>query len=199
MTEIQQGRYDALLRRAADLKGPGSKVNDVLEELFPTIDVENVPGELLWLMGTRMCMGGGTEAAIANEAGRVQLHNPAGSGYIITITSVHFATQSASTIRWGLRNVSYAEPLQTEIFRDHRGGLSSPVGQIHSQTSVALANAQGQTRINAAVDFELKDPNGVAVLSPNTGWEIGNGAVNTAVFFAIYWRERIAEPSELNF
>jgi len=57
VTELQQNRYDQLLRRVGDLKGPGSKVNDVLQELFPTIDVENVPGELLFLMGTHIGLG----------------------------------------------------------------------------------------------------------------------------------------------
>ena len=39
MSQLQQSRYDQLLRRVGDLKGPGSKVNDVLHELFPMFDL----------------------------------------------------------------------------------------------------------------------------------------------------------------
>ncbi len=45
--ELQQNRYDQLIRRVGGIIGPGSKVVEALGELFPVIDVENVPGELL--------------------------------------------------------------------------------------------------------------------------------------------------------
>ncbi len=199
MTELQQSRYDGLMRRVGDLKGPGSKVNDVLEELFPTIDVENVPGELLLLMGTRICWGGGALSAVAAEAGKYQLFNPAGSGKLVTITGVHFSAAAAVAARWGLNTVSFGAAVGTQTFRDGRNLTSgSPSALVRQLSIAALASGQNLTRILADTDFYLRDPNGVAVLSPGTGFEIGSSVVNVTTTGTFSWRERVAEPSELN-
>jgi len=200
MTEIQQGRYDALLRRVADLKGPGSKVNDVLEELFPTFDVENLPAELYILAQTDLCMGGSFVAAASSEAGRGQIFNPAGSGKVITVTQAGYSIGVGTTVRWGRRDVQHTTHFQTQIFRDVRHPLGNlPTGQIRGQTSVALANANGQSRMLANTPFTLKDPNDITVLTEGTGFEIGGTELNTSISFYFYWRERVAEPSEINF
>ncbi len=200
MTELQQNRYDALLRRVGDLKGPGSKVNDVLEELFPTFDVENLPAELYVLGRIDLCMGGGFVNNVAAQAGRGQIFNPAGSGKVMTVTQAGISTTAAVIVRWGRRDTALTTHLQTQIFRDVRHPIVNlPTGQIRSQTSVALANANGQTHLLASTPFVLKDPNGLAVLTEGTGFEIGSALVNDDVTFYFYWRERVAEPSELNF
>lgn len=200
MTEIQQGRYDALLRRVGDLKGPGSKVNDVLEELFPMFDVENLPDELYRLANIDLCMGGGFSPATAAQAGRGQILNPAGSGKIITVTQAGIGSSGSGIIRWGRRDTPLTNNLSTQIFRDTRHPLGNlPTGQIREQTSVALANANGQARWLLNSTFVLKDPNGLAVLTEGAGFEIGTAVLNTNVSFYFYWRERVAEPSEINF
>jgi len=200
VTEIQQGRYDTLLRRVADLKGPGSKVNDVLEELFPMFDVENLPDELYRLANIDLCMGGGAIGAVASQAGRGQLLNPAGSGKIITLTQAAFSVRATSTIRWGRNDTVQTGNLSTQIFRDVRHSLGNlPTGQIRFESSVALANANGQVRALADTAFVLKDENGIAVLTEGTGFEIGTNVLNIATNFYFYWRERVAEPSETNF
>ena len=200
MSEIQQGRYDALLRRVADLKGPGSKVNDVLEELFPTFDVENLPAELYILAKTELAMGGGFVGNVAAQAGRGQILNPAGSGKVMTVTQAGISSSIATTMRWGRRDTPLTSNLSAQIFRDTRHPLANlPTGQIRSQTSVALANANGQTRLLANTPWVLKDENGIAVLTEGTGFEIGSNVVNSTISFFFYWRERVAEPSELNF
>ncbi len=200
MTEILIGRYDALLRRVADLKGPGSKVNDVLEELFPMFDVEKLPAELFILAQTDLCMGGGTQAKVVAQAGRGQIFNPAGSGKIITVTQAGFNTTNTAVIRWGRRDTPLTTHLQTQIFRDVRHPLGNlPTGQIRNQTSVALANANGQVRVPGSVPVFLKDENDLAVLTEGTGFEIGTDLLDANVIFYFYWRERVAEPSEINF
>jgi len=200
VTEIQQGRYDALLRRVADLKGPGSKVNDVLEELFPMFDVENLPAELYILGRTDLCMGGGFLAPVAAQAGRGQIFNPEGSGKVMTVTQAGLTASGVGIIRWGRRDTPLTSNLSTQIFRDVRHPLGNlPTGQIRSQTSVALANASGQAHSLANTPFALKDPNGLAVLTEGTGFKMGFSTVNLNVTFYFYWRERVAEPSEINF
>jgi len=200
MTEIQQGRYDALLRRVADLKGPGSKVNDVLEELFPVFDVEKLPEELYVLAQIDLCWGGSTIAPTVAQAGRGQIFNPAGSGKVMTVTQAGFSCSSTNTVRWGRRDTALTTHFATQLFRDVRHPAGNlPTGQIRGQTSVALANATGQTRQLANTDFALKDANGLAVLTEGTGFEIGSSELNQDVFFYFYWRERVAEPSEINF
>lgn len=203
MTQIQQGRYDALLRRVGDLKGPGSKVNDVLEELFPMFDVENLPPELYILGLTDLCFGGGRSDGNATMAGRAQLFNPVGSGKILTLTTASFNSNTAGIVRWGRQDNPQANRLTTELFRDtrkQRGAvLSLPVGQIRVETSVALANATGQTFFTASRPVVIKDENGVMVLTEGTGFEMGLGSNNTSGSFYFYWRERVAEPSETNF
>jgi len=200
VTEIQQGRYDALLRRVADLKGPGSKVNDVLEELFPCFDVEKLPAELYRLANIDLCFGGGFNAGVAAQAGRGQILNPAGSGKIITVTQAAVGTGATTIARWGRQDTPHTNNFSTQIFRDVRHPLGNlPTGQIRGQTSVALANATGQARLLANTTFVLKDKNGLAILTEGTGFEIGSDELNSNMSFYFYWRERVAEPSELNF
>ena len=200
MTDLQQSRYDQLLRRVGDLKGPGSKVNDVLSELFPTIDVENIPGELLALAGIDICFGGGTIVGAAGEAPRASLENPAESGKLVTLTRVYFSTVNTGIIRWGIRTVSLGGAIGTELFRDTRKILpQQPTAQVHQLSSVALANATNQVRILANTPLILNDENGIAVLAPGTNFEIGHGTNTATIVYGFNWRERIAEPSELNF
>jgi len=200
MTEIQQGRYDALVRRVADLKGPGSKVNDMLEELFPVFDVEKLPAELYRLANIDLCWGGGFVAGIAAQAGRGQILNPAGSGKVITVTRAGITHPATAVNRWGRRDVALTSNLSTQIFRDTRHPLGNlPTGQIRAQSSVALANATGQAQSLTSRPFAIEDTNGLMVLTEGTGFEIGIDSLAVDISFYFYWRERVAEPSEINF
>jgi len=197
--EIQQNRYDQLLRRVGGLIGPGAKVAEVLSELFPMFDVENVPGELLILGGTRICIGGGSITSAAAEAPRMQLFNPVDSGNLITLTSLIVSRAALGIIRFGPVTVPLATGIGTETFRDMRLALQDrPVGEIRTESSVALADATGQFRIPDSVPYTLEDENGVVVLPPGTGFEIGLASLQATIFTSWFWRERVAEPSELN-
>jgi len=198
-TEIQQNRYDQLLRRVGGLIGPGAKVSEVLAELFPMIDVENVPAELLILAGTRTCMGGGAVSGAAGTAPKFQLFNPVGSGMIITITRIVFSVNGDVIHRWGRSNVSFAARISTETFTDTRNPVVNlPVGQIHQVAAAALASATMQARVLALTANEIWDQNAVAILSPGFGFEIGSGSNNVTASCAFNWRERVAEASELS-
>jgi len=200
VTLIQQNRYDQLLRRVGDLKGPGSKVNDVLSELFPMFDVENLPAELLLLAGIRTCMGGGTVAGVAAQSGKAQLFNPAGSGYLVTLTDIYVSNAAASTIRWGRSNATFGAAIGTETFTDTRTAVtSSPVADVRQLSEAAGATATNQTRLGANINLHISNNNAIVTLAPGFGFEIGQGVTNASFFFGFNWRERVAEPSELSF
>ena len=200
MTQIQQGRYDALLRRVADLKGPGSKVNDVLEELFPCFNVEELPAELYRLANIDLCMGGGVVTGVIATSARAQIFNPTGSGKLISVTQAGLSTNTTGVVRWGRRDTPLTTTLSTQIFVDTRHPLGSlPTGQIRVDNTLALANASGRSTLLASTPFVLTNENGIAVLTEGTGFEIGFNLQNEDANFWFYWRERVAEPSETNF
>ena len=197
--EIQQTRYDRLIRRVAGIIGPGSKVSQVITELFPMIDVERVPPELLILMGTKICMGGGTTVATAGQAGKAQLFNPPDSGMIITLTDIVCSQTLTDVIRWGRSSVTFNARITTEVFTDFRNDpVSRPVGQVHQKIEAALASATNQVRIPGNNELHIQPKNSICVLSPGFGFEIGCGVFNAAFHFGFNWRERPIEPSELN-
>lgn len=198
-TEIQQNRYDALLRRVGNLKGAGSKVSEVLAELFPMFDVENLPAELYILGGTDVCFGGTTITAAVAESGGIQLFNPAGSTKILTVTSVIVSMTANDTIRWGTTAIPLTAAVSTQRFRDTRRGITAlPTGQIRQASAAALIGNSGRMRLLAHTPYALEDQNAAAVLAPGTGLDIGQTNTNTPFFVTFYWRERTTEPSEVN-
>jgi len=197
--EIQQTRYDRLLRRVAGIIGPGSKVSEVLTELFPVLDVESVPSELLILMGTKTAFGGGTINSAAGESPKMGLFNPAGSNTIITLTTVIAGSQTATdTYRWGLNTNELANIISTQLFTDTRNPIAQlPVGRIATESAVALANANGQVRQLTSVPLILNNSNDLAILRPGIGFEIGMTGVARRILVTFYWRERPMETSEV--
>lgn len=198
-SDLQQNRYDQVIRRVGGIIGPGSKVSEALSELFPVIDVERVPGELLLLGGTQLCMGATQATGAAGENARIQLFNPAGSGKLITVSSVIVTTPSTQRIRFATNNTAEATGIGTEIFRDRRLiATSRPVGQIRTGSLVAQVDAHGLIRILGNTPFYLNDENSIAVLPPNSGLEFGTTVFTTDVEVTFWWRERVALDSELN-
>jgi len=198
VTELQQNRYDQLLRRVGDLKGAGSKVNDVLQELFPTIDVENVPGELLFLMGTRIGWASSSKTPNAGKKAGLQLFNPPGSGQLIVVSSMWLSASADSLLTWGIVNITLSVNTGIPRLRDARVGIG-PSGVSQMRTSAdSTALVSGAIRVLASTTVKIKDRNSVAVLSPGTGLSVvGDTDKNFAVTF--FYRERVAEPSELTF
>jgi len=198
VTELQQNRYDQLLRRVGDLKGAGSKVNDVLQELFPTIDVENVPGELLFLMGTRIGWAGTSKAATAGKKAGIQLFNPLGTGMLITVSSVLISPNSIAQLNVGLVSIALGTNTGIPRLRDGRVGVG-PSGVSELRTSADATAPVGLViRSNANSATTLQDGNSVCVLAPGIGIVVV-GAVDLVFAVSFNYRERVAEPSELTF
>lgn len=196
--EIQQNRYDQLVRRVGGIIGPGSKVAEVLTELFPVIDVERVPGELLILGQTELGVGAQSVTAAAAEFPFIQLFNPAGSGKLVTISSVVITVGLLTTITCAINNTEEGAAINTERFRDlRRSILNRPAAVMRSGSQVGGIDANFQFALNLGTGFTLHDPNGVAVLAPGSGMAVGGQLAAGTIAVTFLWRERAAEQSEL--
>jgi len=200
MTELQQTRYDRLMRRVGGLLGPGSKVSEVLSEIFPTVDVERVPGELLYLSGTKVAYGGTTVSAAVALFSQVQIFNPVGSGKLLTVTRMVVSVTLSNEIRWDVGGIALAASVGNQRVRDTRVSVDEIAsGQIRTAQSAVVGNLTGVAFLEAADPFTLEDENGIAVLAPGSGLVVGTGGANVTIRVTYYWREREALDSELNF
>jgi len=195
---LQQTRYDRLLRRVGGIIGPGSKVGAVIADLFPMIDVERVPGELLALMGTRLAWGSTNQAGFVALVNQAQLFNPVGSGMLITVTRLEATSGNTQRLAMGVVDVALTS-VPTEQFRDGRLGIAQlPVGQLRIATAAAQAPQNFIfAGVGPATPSVLSDDNGIVTLPPGTGLQISNLTVQTTLFCSWMWRERPAEQSEL--
>jgi len=200
MANINQNRWDQLIRRVAAIVGPGSKVNNTIGDLFPMIDVENLPGELYLLAGTRLAMGGVVQVGSPGESARVQLFNPDDSGLIVTLTSVQLSVSASQVIRYVINNNAESTNDLGIRVRDTRlGVLTRPTAQVRSASNAAILAGTGEFRILANSPFVFTDPNGIAVLGPGTGITFNTFTAAQTLTANFLWRERVAEASELQF
>ena len=198
--EIQQNRWDQLIRRVGGIIGPGSKVSETLNELFPVPDVERVPGELLFLGGTFLGFGGSSIGAAAGNFPKGMLFNPAESGMLGTVTTVYVTSTMTQPVRFGLTATELVAGIGTQIVRDTRKGFfERPTLRISEEQSVTGGPGSAIINISANLSFKLSDPNGLFVLAPNTGVQFTGGAPASDLTVVFFWRERPAELSELQF
>jgi len=198
MTELNQARYDQLLRRTGDLKGPGSKVKDVLTELFPVISVEDLPFELLLLAGWRRAMIHVARTAGVGDVVAGNLFNPAGSGVIAVVEHIEWRFDGTDNADIDIVQNTLTGGQTKGLFMDSRLG-GDRLSTLFATTQTAIATDAIFRRRSVANEIQfLDDRNGLFVLSPGNAVQIGYSAVtnqNLAVTF--FWRERTAEPSEL--
>jgi len=200
VTEIQQNRWDQLIRRAANIVSPGSMVSDSLNELFPVLDVENLVLELQLLSGTRIGFGAQNHASSAGDVNHAQLFNPAGSGQIITCTRVDFRAAALMEIRYAMAVLPLADFTANINFRDGRSiPLGLPIGQVRGAQQVGGIPIVGSFLVESNVTRTMESDRGLFVLSPGTGITFATTVTGTASIFSFMWRERLAQPAELNF
>lgn len=196
---INQGRYDRMLRRTTAQVGPGSKVSNALEDLFPTLEVESAPMELLRAGGWTFGTGSVARTAAAGQTNNLALFNPADSGHLIVLTKFIFYANPSADMVMGPIFTSLTGSSLTGAQRDTRDGeIKGTVGRIQHQDNAA-ASLFGLFRAVSNVNFILEDPNGIAVLAPGSGWQLHNPVVAATMRASFFWRERVAEPEELNF
>jgi len=173
-------------------------VNDALGELFPTIDVENVPGELLALQPTTLGWCSSSLAASVAERNHHQLWNPANSRVLVVVTQIMIAPQSVQQeFRIGTFIGEAATLAGNERRRDTRAGtLANIVAQ--NRTDQSAVSGSLDFRVHAPLDTStfVKDENGVAILFPDTGITVVTNNTNTQSLVSFMWRERVFEESE---
>jgi len=199
MGRIQQTRYDELLRRTTDQYGGGSKVGEALEDLFPVIEVENAPIELLRATGWNMGMGFVDRTSAVAETNVQQLFNPIGSGHIIVITGCYITVSATGSVNFGPSFTALADGSIGGAQRDLRAGVIRVTVGLTQREDNATASLFGRIIATANIPFKLEDQNGVAVLAPGTGFRIATLGTNVTMKTSWIWRERIALGPELNF
>ena len=198
-SDLQQTRYDQLVRRVGGIIGPGSKVAEALSELFPMIDVENVPSELLLLSGTRLGVGSALLVGVVAETPKIQLFNPAESNQLVTVTAIIASTGAVEVIEIDSTSVAIGAAVGGENFRDTRLGVATTtVAQVRVLSDAGGLPGTIRYRVLGNVPNALIVPNDIAVLAPGTGLTVGLEAQDGLLYVTFFWRERLALESELN-
>lgn len=197
--EVQQTRWDALVRRVSGSIGPGSRVSETISELFPVLEVENTTPELIALSGWRTAWQSTERPPSAGNESASALHNPPASGVIATVTQVILRATLANTIVQMETEISTIGGTQVAgLFRDIRFGTGRDTTL--TVTSNDASSVGGGLRIFVGTDIvSIRDDNGIAVLTPNTSLRVGTVTVNVGFTVNYFWRERPAQPAELQF
>lgn len=199
-SDLQTARYDRLVRRVGGIIGPGSKVTEALSELFPMLDLENVPHELLVLANIQTVFSTLTPAATVGEVSGGQLFNPAGSATILVVTTLWAGSAGITTkINYTLTETPVAGPFFSGRFRDTRSGFALESAGKVSEFAGGGIPANGRFRASATESYILNDSNGIAVLAPGSGLSVATSSFNLPLDITFFWREREALQSELNF
>lgn len=200
MTEIQQNRYDQLVRRVANIVAGGSMVSDALSELFPTLDVETLNLELGLLSGWRFGFSSTVQTQLAANLNHSQIFNPADSGQLVVLERVDLFSATAQRVEFVLATAGLTNLTANEALRDTREGiLAPPVAQIRNVQQVGGLPQFGIATIEAGVTFTLNEKKGLFVLAPGTGVTFATTIVNSSLNTSYLWRERAAQPAELKF
>ncbi len=197
---LQINRYDRLVRRLGNVVGERAIVTGVLEDVFPTIDVEDLQTDGWAVAGWRPAMGGGLLTGAAGERPHVQIHNPNGSGVLTVVEDVFISTNANSRIDFNIHDAVLTTLQVSNRWRDRRfPTLNFPVTQVRSQSIVGspIVSVMSQfVRGNETIIWV--PPKGVMVLIPGTGLAFSNVNAATQLSVNFFWRERAIEPAEEN-
>jgi len=198
--ELQQNRYDQLVRRVGGMIGPGSKVGEAIGELFPVLELENTTPELLALSGWRVAWNAAEAPAVAGEVSAAQIFNPAESGVLVAVTALMIQSNVVTGITIGLNEEQIGGTPIRGRYRDFRfGGLRETTATTEATDNPTLVPGGLFIRVLAVAETVIRDDNGIAVLSPGSGLQLTTNILNARLTVNFFWRERAAEPSELSF
>ena len=197
--DLQHARYDQLVRRVGALYGGGSKVVEVLPEVFPVLELENTTPELLALSGWRLAWQSTERPAVVGQLSTSQLFNPAGSGVIVAVTHFRVRVDTANTTIQAEISPTIIGVNQVKgLFRDSRfGGNRQTTAEVSSVDNIVVGG--GLRVIVGLDDLVISDDNGLVVLTPGFGLSVGTQQNDILMTITYFWRERIAQESELLF
>jgi len=197
--DLQQARYDQLVRRVGGLYGGGSKVTEVLPEMFPVLELENTTPELIALSGWRTAWQSTERPAPVGMTSSSQLSNPAGSNVIAVVTQIICSGDVAFVFGAEIQTVSLGGVEVRGLFRDSRFGVPRNTALTVQSVDGGVVGGGLRLQVPAADQVFLKDDNGIVVLTP--GARLSVGALNDGVRLTVnyFWRERAALDSEINF
>lgn len=173
-------------------------VADALGELFPTIEVENVPIELLALMSTHVGWCSSALGPVVGEHNHHQLFNQPGSNTLLVVTQVGLRSDVGQFMRFSLAIGELPTLAGNERRRDTRAGVNAIlVGQNRTDNSIVSGGLDFRVRMQGNVQQFITDPNGIAVVFPGTGLTISTADNNNTSMVDFMWRERAFQESEL--
>jgi len=199
MGRIQTGSFDNLIRRLYSIKGGGSELSESLGDVFPILDLENLPAELLLLRGWRKFSAFATQVAVAAQTTALQLVVPDANTNLVVVEKLIIKVQTASNVTIGTNVAAFTE-LANVNNQDTRSPEASNAHVRLAGTNNAATTANGAIlRLTTGVDREFEVPGGIAVLGPGGVFSVivSTGDLDLTVSF--FGRERIAEPSEVSF
>jgi len=198
MGRLQTGRLENLIRRWGSIKGGGSVLSETLGDVFPILDLENLPPELLLPAGISMFAGSVSATGSAGNLAGIGIVNSVDSGMILTITKFHVKTVAVQAISCGIQT-----PIATAINTRNLDTRSAQNFQGSarlfgsSNTAGVLGNFIIDTQ--ATIDREVTVPHGIVVLTPGTSFQCTASVVATLLRGTFFGYLRLAEPSELSF
>ena len=196
--EIQQTRWDRVIRRVSGSIGPGSRAADTISEVMPTLDLENMPAELLVLGGTRLAMGFSSQPGAGGLFSQSMLRNPGQSGAIITVLEARFSAPTAQTIVGGPTLNTFAVS-GVDVFADTRLGLvSPPTGVVLADQLLVTGPDFYRFEVNGVDDTVWTPPKAVGVLGPGSAMALSCTVLGATFSCSWTWQERSAEESELS-
>ncbi len=199
MGRVQTGRYDGFIRRLFSIKGGGSLLAETLGDAFPVLQLEGGPIELYKLAGMAVGIGGGQSVSPVGQTVGGQLFNAANSGKIVIVTTARFSIGATQIVRLGVTAVPLAIAFGGRERDTREGVLQRTVGTVRHGNNPAVPTDGIFFQVSAGVTFTFEDSDGLAVLAPGTGLTLTSVNTNQTLNSAFWWRERLAEPSELNF
>jgi len=199
MGRVQTARHDGLLRRLFSIKGGGSLLAETLGDAFPVIQLEGGPIELLRLAAWEIGLVGQNRTSAVGETLGLQLFNPAESGKLVIPTTIFLSTGGESTFFLGVTAVALATAVVGRQRDTREGVLARTVAIARSGVDTVPPVGAGPIRILSPETFKIHDQDGLAVLAPGPGLTLVSITTNIVGRVMWFWRERITEPSELNF
>lgn len=199
MGRVQSARWDGLIRRLFSIKGGGSQLAETLSDAFPVLQLEGGPIELLRLSGFELGIVGQQFTSPVAQTVGAQIFNPVDSGKIVMPTQVTIRSDVASSFFFGVTAVALATAVVGRQRDTREGVIARAVAQSRAGNNPAPPIGAYQFRLGTAGVISFSDQNGLAVLAPGTGLTFTSVTTNVTVNIGWLWRERTAEPSELNF